>query len=78
MESTRRKSYKVSLSDEEYQYVMQSASNAGLPFSAYAREHHHLVVGQLAVLGHVSAEALQCERLLGVCLRVPLTVAVAT
>ena len=38
MESTRRKSYKVSLSDEEYQYVMQSASDAGLPFSAYARE----------------------------------------
>lgn len=38
MESTRRKSYKVSLSDEEYQYVMKAANYAGLPFSAYARE----------------------------------------
>ncbi|MBQ1389244.1 MAG: hypothetical protein IIY78_06410 [Clostridia bacterium] len=38
MESTRRKSYKVSLSDEEYQYVMQAANDAGLPFSAYAME----------------------------------------
>ena len=39
-------------------------------------EHHHLVVGQLAVFGHVSAEALQCQRLLAVGLGIPVAVAV--
>ena len=35
-------------------------------------QHHHLEVGQLAVLRHVAAEALQVERRLGVHLRIPL------
>ena len=38
MKNSTLKPHKVFLSDEEYQAICKQAENAGLPFSAYARD----------------------------------------
>ena len=38
MKNSTLKPHKVFLSDQEYQAICKQAGNAGLPFSAYARE----------------------------------------